>query len=65
MSKIIVSKSILGSLWFDVLIREIKILCEELNIDSNNVITQITSAPNFSEANNIIKEKFSNQLIII
>ena len=64
MTKTIVSVSLIGPPFMDVLFREIATLASESEVDAAEVQKKIMSADDMGAVNKILKESFEDQLKI-
>jgi hypothetical protein len=64
MSKTIISQKILGLEFSTVVFNEAIKLAEEKGLDENTIYNHLLSAPSAEDIKKIIKENFSDELII-
>jgi len=62
MSKTIISVSLIGQNFMDVLFREITFLATERSLDPEKIQQKIMGSNDISDVNKILKESFENEL---
>ena len=64
MSKTIISVSLLGAPFMDVLFREIAALATEKGLDANEIQQKIMTVNDINSVNTILRENFGDELKI-